>query len=355
MSYLREDLRELIPYTVDDCTYRVKLDANESPFDLPNDLRIEIANLLLSNSQFNRYPDSDSKKLREKLAIKLNWNYEQIMIGTGSDELLQIIINAFVNKGEYVLCPYPSFGMYSIFTKIAGGIPIDVYLNKDFSYCPQTFISNIEKYQPKIVFLCSPNNPTGNSMEIEQVEEIIQSFKGIVVIDEAYMEFSKKSFLFKLKKYDNVIILRTFSKAYGLAALRIGYLLTSHVVAKDLYKVKPPYNVSGFSQEVASLVLDNESELRKRVDEIISIKEELTKNLENLDGVETYPSDANFILIRVNNAQLVFSKLLEKGILVRNFKKNTVLESFLRITIGTREESFEFLASLKKILREEKV
>ncbi len=348
-AFLRQELNHLIPYTIEQISYTIKLDANESPFDLPQSVRNKLAAEIRDGLRFNRYPDSDAHYLREKLALKFGLHKNQLMVGTGSDELLQIIINAYISKNDTVLCPYPSFGMYSVFASIAGGVPIDVPLDGDFSYNLDSFFHGIKKYAPKIIFLCSPNNPTGNVIDKNEIFKLLESYNGIVVLDEAYVEFSGTSLVHELVEYPNAIVLRTFSKAFGLAGLRVGYMAACKELAEDLYRVKPPYNISNFSQRAACIMLDHSDEIKARVSEIVLSREEMFKSFENTDGLKPYPSQANFILVRFADAKKVYDRLLENGILVRNFNSNSPLGDCLRITIGEKHENDTLFDVLQRI------
>lgn len=351
-AFLREDLSSLTPYTVEQIPYTIKLDANESPFDLPQSVRCALAAEIVGGLRFNRYPDSDANDLREKLAGNLGLHKEQLMVGTGSDELLQIIINAYVSRNDTVLCPYPSFGMYSVFTRISGGIPINVPLDGDFSYNLDRFFHSIKKYAPKIVFLCSPNNPTGNLVNKNEVLELLKGYNGIVVLDEAYVEFSGTSLIRELVEYPNAIVLRTFSKAFGLAGLRVGYLAANKELAEDLYRVKPPYNISNFSQRAACILLDHSDEIKEKVSEIIISREDMFGSFNKINGLKPYPSEANFVLVGFPDAKRIYDRLLENGILVRNFQNSNVLDDCLRITVGEKHENLNLIISLQQIMKE---
>jgi len=264
-NYLREDLRGFKPYEAYQQEYKYKLDANESPWDLPEKIRIQLSKEIIKGCSFNRYPDSEATDLREAIAQYCDVESENIIVGSGSDELIHILISAFVEKGDNVLCPTPSFGMYKIFTKIAGGNPVEFPLDTAYKYQLNTIMKAIEKYHPKMIFLCTPNNPTGNSMSLSDIKKILKVSPGIVVIDEAYMEFGNKSIAKDILNYPNGIVLRTFSKAMGLAGLRIGYSICNRELASQVYNVKPPYNVNTFSQRAALLCLENLDIIRQRI------------------------------------------------------------------------------------------
>lgn len=349
-EYLREDLRGIKPYKPSESNYSIKMDANESPYQIPLEIRAILASELLNGNDFHLYPDSNSDVLRESLANYLKVDKDNLMIGVGSDELIQIITNAFVESGDTVLCPAPSFSMYGIYTQIAGGIPEEFKLGENFQYNMDEIKNAVIKYRPKMLHLCSPNNPTGNTIPIADILSIARTFDGIVVVDEAYFEFSGESAIKYINDYPNLIILRTFSKAMGMAGLRVGYLICNKGLLDQIYKVKPPYNVNSFSQRAAALVLEHAEVRNSRVQEIINSRNWLFRALEGLRGVEPYPSKANFILMKVNNATAVYKGLLEKGILVRHYNGHPILNDHIRVTIGSMEDNRIFLHSLAEIL-----
>ncbi|NLO81859.1 MAG: histidinol-phosphate transaminase [Clostridiales bacterium] len=349
-DYLRSDLKDLKPYRANVAPYRIKMDANESPFDMPDRVRKQLAEELLAGSGLNLYPDSDATGLRKSISEYCNVHPDEIIVGAGSDELIQVIINALVDRGEAVLYPSPSFGMYGIFTRIAGGIPLEVALKEDFCYDVDGFYKAIELYKPKLIFICSPNNPTGNILELNKLEELTKNFSGVVAVDEAYGEFCEYSAVELIEQCPNIVVLKTFSKAMGLAGLRVGYLIANKGLVDQINAVKPPYNVSSFSQRAAQLVLENMDIIRDRISKIINERERLYTELNSVGGVHVYPSKANFLLIRVNDADEIYEKLTEEGILVRNFPGNQLLKDCLRITVGTSEDNDIFLKTLKQIL-----
>ena len=351
MNYLRNDLVGLKPYKAVEIPYRIKMDANESPYDLPDGVKKQLADELLAGSGLNLYPDSESSNLRESISIYCGVQPENIIVGAGSDELIQVIVNAFIDKGDVVLYPDPSFGMYAIFTSIAGGISVEVPLKEDFSYDMKGFYKAIEQYKPKLIFICTPNNPTGNTVDLDELHELLKNFRGIVVVDEAYGEFCGSSVTEQVVEYPNAVVLKTFSKAMGLAGLRVGYLIGNKELVDQINIVKPPYNVSSFAQRAAQLVLENIDIIRERITVIINERERLYRRLACLDGVHVYPSKTNFLLLRVYDADKVYRKLLKDGILVRNFSGNSRLKDCLRVTVGTAENNDIFLQKLEQVLR----
>ena len=257
-----------------------------------------------------------------------------------------MIINAFVDRNEYVLCPSPSFSMYNIYTKIGGGNPVCIQLREDYSYDMDKFIWAGKKYNAKVVFICNPNNPTGTVIESEDIEYLIENFKGIVVIDEAYFEFYGETMMDSVLEYKNVIILRTFSKAFGAAGLRIGYLVTNKELVKDVYITKSPYNINTFSQLTALELLKDLHTIQERINYIVSERDRLYAEINDIDGVEVIPSKANFLLIRLDDSQGIYEKLIEEGISVRNFQDDSVLAQYIRVSIGTEDENDKFLEVL---------
>jgi len=353
-NYLRSDLMDLAPYEEggSEITYKYKLDANESPWDIPDRVKEALARKIMDRANFNRYPDSNSTLLREAIGEYCNVSPNKVIVGSGSDELIQILTTAFVDKGDSVIFPAPSFGMYKIFTLIAGGRPVEIPLDVDFKYSIEAFKSAIYQYKPKLVFICSPNNPTGNIIKANEVLEIAKDFDGIVVVDEAYGEFTQGTAVNLIDKCSNLVVLKTFSKALGLAGLRIGYSISAPELAKQILKVKPPYNINSFSQQAAIITLENFDIVKKRVHEILKQREFLYQALRDMKGIKVYPSEANFLLIRVPNGNHVWQKLLDRGILVRNFSQSPYLENCLRVTIGGHKANQAVIDAMREIMAE---
>ncbi len=350
MEYLREDLRDLKAYKVVEETCTLKLDANESPFPIPLEIRAQLASELLNGNNYQLYPDTNADALRDALARQLKLERDNILIGNGSDELLQIVTTAFAGPGDKVLCPSPGFGMVSYYARLAGAIPVDYPLNGKFQYSLHQIELGIMEHKPKILHICTPNNPTGSTMAVSDIASLARWFDGIVVVDEAYYEFHGETMASMINRYPNVVVLRTFSKAMGMAGLRVGYLICNKYLAEEIYKVKPPYNVNSFSQRAAELLLEHRDVQMGRVKEIVEAREWLYRALEGLRGIEPYPSCANFILIKVKDAAVFYKGLLEKGILVRHFENNPLLKNHLRITVGRKDDNKYILHSLAEIL-----
>lgn len=345
---LRDEIKGFKNYEVYNIPCKYKMDANETPFKLPATVMENIKEII-SFANVNIYPDPVAEKLKEELSKYCGVKLENIMIGNGSDELIHLIILAFVDKNDVVLYPDPSFSMYSVYTKMAGALEVSVRLNEDYSYNVVRFVEAIKKYKPKVVFLCTPNNPTGSIIKRDDILKIVDVSDGLVVVDEAYYEFYGKTVVDIVDKYDNVIVLRTLSKAFGLAGLRVGYLVANKTAVKCLSLVKPPYNTNSVSQAIALNVLRSGT-LKDRLDYILNERQYLVNELIEIGGVKVYPSNANFILVKFKDADYVYNELIKRGILVRNFSKSPNLEGCLRITVGTRESNNYLLQCLREML-----
>ncbi|SHE74498.1 histidinol-phosphate aminotransferase [Thermoanaerobacter uzonensis DSM 18761] len=347
-NLVREEIKGFKNYEVHSIPYRYKMDANEVPFELPEEVIKNIQEIVKS-SQVNVYPDPTAEKLKEELARYLKVVPTNIFVGNGSDEIIHLIMLAFINKGDVVAYPYPSFAMYSVYSKIAGAVEIPVKLEEDYTYDMGSFTEVIEKYRPKLMFLCNPNNPTGSVIEREDIIKIIQKSNGIVVVDEAYFEFYGNTIVDSINKFENLIVLRTLSKAFGLAGLRVGYAVANENILKYLNLVKSPYNINSLSQVIALKVLRTDV-LKERINYILEERERLIKELGKIPCVKVYPSKTNFILVKFKDADYVYKGLLERGILVRDFSKVEGLEGALRITVSSREANDYLINRLKELL-----
>ena len=307
------------------------LDANENSF-----------------GEFNRYPDGDPIQLKKKLAKINHAKTENLFLGNGSDELIDLTMRIFCEPAkDSIMMINPSFVMYEIYAKMNNLQVEKLQLNSDFELGKDKFLDIVSKSQAKVLFLCSPNNPTGNS--IEDLEFYIQNFKGIVVVDEAYIEFSPEvSAVTLLSKYLNLIVLKTLSKAFGMAGLRIGVGFASAEIASLFIQLKPPYNISSESQKLALEQLNDLEVLKNNISIILKEKEKLKVGLEQINQVvKIFPSDANFFLVEFEDAQLIYQKLLDKNILTSLRHPN--LKNCLRISVGTAGENSELLKVLSEI------
>ncbi len=336
-----KNVRDLEPYQAKHIRCSVKLDANESPYAFipPQKVMEKVALTAL-----NRYPDPEAGKLKAAIARKIGVDTDDLLVGNGSDELIYYLTISF---GGPVLYPVPTFSMYGIIAQALGQLHKGIPLDRDFDLDVDKMAAYIKKFRPKLIFLSSPNNPTGNCFSSDRILRIIDMATGIVVLDEAYQPFSsEKGFLPMLKDYKHLAILRTLSKI-GLASLRVGYLAADNELLREVDKVRLPFNLNGLSQAVAEEALRGSS-LHTFRKTLIAGRERLYGELLNIHGVRPYPSEANFILFKVQDADAVFKKLLGHGVLVRNM--NTAVKGALRVTVGTPEENGLFIKALKKTM-----
>jgi histidinol-phosphate aminotransferase len=345
---IRSDVASLKPYIVKDVPYKIKMDANENPYNIPENIKDVIAKEIY-NHHFNRYPDPSAFELRQALSSQLNVDTNKLVIGNGSDELISYIISAFGGNKTGVIFPTPTFSIYGIFADVWGTKSIGVPLSKDFELKQDEIISKMDSVDKSIVFISHPNNPTGNCFSNQGIMDIIEhESKSIIVLDEAYYEFSGNTFLPLLDKYENLVILRTFSKAYGLAGLRVGYMIANESITKQIMKVKMVYNINSLSQKIALILLNHKDQMSGYINQILRERDRLINGIDKIDGIKQFHSDANFILFRTNtNADELFSAFLENGILIRNLNEKGLLENCLRVTVGKPEENDAFLTILE--------
>jgi histidinol-phosphate aminotransferase len=339
---VRPNIRSLSAYKAKEIPCKVKLDANESPYGFKKTLKA--AELI----ETNRYPDPEAKALKKLLSKYVGVNPDNILQGNGSDELIYYLITAF---GGPVLYPTPTFSMYGIITQALGEEKIQIPLDKEFDLNLKDILKAIKKERPKLIFLSSPNNPTGNCYSSEKILKIIESTSSLslVVVDEAYQPFSSnKGLLPLLKDYKNLVFMRTLSKI-GLAGLRVGFLIADKEIINEVNKVRLPFNLNSLSQAIAIEALKDRKTFQTHISAIASEREKLFMELKKMDGVTPYPSEANFILFRVSNSDRAYKGLLETGVLVRNMRG--VVDGCLRVTIGTPGENKIFLNTLKRVIK----
>lgn len=338
---VRKNVLKLTPYSSarDEFTGfknpMIFLDANENPFD----------------NGVNRYPDPQQRTLKEVLAKEKGVLDSQIVLGNGSDEVLDFIFRVFCEpKVDNIITLPPTYGMYKVLAEINDVENREVLLNEDFELNTPAILDRIDS-NTKLLFICSPNNPTGNTFNSQAIERILKSFDGIVVIDEAYIDFSSHlSWVNRLEEFPNLIVTQTLSKAYGMAGIRLGICYASQDIIQIINKVKPPYNVNELTQLKALERLENQSLIRSEIFSITEWKSKLIKALSQLNWItKIYPSEANFLLIKVDNASERYKKLIQKGIVVRNRSSQPLCENTLRITIGTQAENIKLMEVLKTI------
>ena len=338
-NLIRENIKSLKPYSSareefkNSASNLVYLDANENPFD----------------TGLNRYPDPQQNLVKAALAKIKNVSREQLLLGNGSDEVLDLIFRVFCEpKVDTVIALPPTYGMYEVLanTNDVGLIKISLLDN----YQPNIDeILKAQNSQTKLLFLCSPNNPTANSFNADKIETLIKKFTGIVVIDEAYIDFSsQESWIGRLNEFPNLIVIQTLSKAYGLAGIRLGACYSSTKIISVLNKIKPPYNINQLTQKIALKALQNSIKTNNEIAIIISERNKLIIDLEEISFiVKVYPSDANFLLVKVDNAIVRYHQLVEHKIIVRNRTNLPLCENCLRFTVGTKEENKKLMNTLK--------
>jgi histidinol-phosphate aminotransferase len=351
---VREELKTMEPYRAHASDARIRLDANESPLELPAEVRADLARAA-TDAHLNRYPDILAGELRALCAADLGVRADQILFGNGSDEIIALLCATFArprkNQRKAGICyPVPSFVIYRVAAIASGCMPLEVPLRPDFMLDEVALERSIVAGQPNLLFLALPNNPTGTLWPRETVETLCKNHPGLIVIaDEAYLMYSGVSHLDLLPKFENLLVMRTLSKI-GLAGLRVGFLIGHAEVIHEVEKVRPPYNVGALNQRAAVAALSRHRDvLDKCVEEVIAERERVQAAL-TTSGALVFPSKANFIMVRVAGATEVFEGLKSRGVLVKCFDKpKTLLEGCLRITIGTRAENDAFLAAWNEV------
>ncbi len=332
-NLIRENIKKLVPYSSarDEFTGQanVYLDANENSLGSP------------LVKWYNRYPDPHQSKLKDAISQVKGAPADRIFLGNGSDECIDLLYRSFCNPGKdnVIICP-PTYGMYEVSAHIN-----DVEIRKapllDNFQLDLVHIENLVDENTKLLWICSPNNPTGNSIDREDIEMVLNNFNGIVIIDEAYINFSRqKSFVQELDDYPNLVVMQTFSKAWGLAGLRLGMAFASREIINVLNKVKPPYNINQATQDLALKALEEVGQVNDMIKELVLMRDALAEVFQKLPGVQAvYPSDANFLLVKVDDPKKMYTYLLNKGIVVRDRSNVILCEGCLRITIGTEQEN----------------
>jgi len=340
-NILRKNIADLVPYSSARDEFQgeasVFLDANENAFGSPLE------------QQFNRYPDPLQFKLKKRLSEIKGVPPRNIFLGNGSDEAIDILFRCFCNPGvDNVILVPPTYGMYQVSANINDVAVRNVPLTVDYQLNLDGIAEAIDE-RTKLVFICSPNNPTGNSIHRADVETLLANFNGLVIVDEAYINFSRqKTFIQELTEYANLVVLQTLSKAWGLAALRVGMAFASEEIIDVMNKVKPPYNINDASQQLALQALGNVDQVNKWIKDILFQRDKLVLALKHFDFVvDIYPSDANFILVKTTDAKGIYNFLVDKGIIVRDRSKVDLCVGCLRVTVGTPAENELLLQTLQ--------
>jgi histidinol-phosphate aminotransferase len=347
-KWVSENIKSLRAYEVEDYDCEIKLHANENPFSISDELTLGFSDGF-KDFKLNRYPDPDCRVLKQAITGVTGVPSENLVVGNGSDELIQLILQIFCGRGDSFAFPDPTFGMYSIIGKGLGLIPHSFPLNENWDFDGDEFLEFLTEKNARVVFFSYPNNPTGNCYSASEIKKVIAGFQGIVVLDEAYFDFAQKSFCGEIENNNNLILLRSLSKI-GLAALRVGYGMADPFIIQQINKVRLPYNSNTFSQEISARVLQNFSPIENQIRLILLERDRLLSELSKFGFLTVFPSNSNFILFRVaGDGEKLFKKLVENGVLIRNLNAHPRLKNCLRVTVGTQKENDIFLAQLGKI------
>ncbi|MBS7655108.1 histidinol-phosphate transaminase [Candidatus Bathyarchaeota archaeon] len=358
---IRPEVEEVKPYDVKDLLEIkslktiVKLDLNENLFTSNREIK-KIVEKAIKKLDFRFYPKPYGKEAIESIAEFYNLKEEKIFVANGSDDLLDKISKTFIPKGSNIIINEPTFNMYSFFVKLYGGEKREVLLKPNFQLDVNSILSKCDS-KTSMVIICSPNNPTGNQFSIEDVEKILKDFDGLVVVDEAYVDFGDFSIINLVEKYENLIVLRSFSKSFGLASIRAGFAAADEKVVNYLMRVSGPFSVNSITQKIIKIALEEWSLFKRKIKCIIKEREWLFNELKKIDGVTPFPSKANFILFKINKNDLsiesICSKLKRLGVYIKDRSKDPLLEKCLRVTVGTRKMNIKFTSELKKVLKED--
>jgi len=347
---IKPEVRSLRAYTMSPDRARVKINQNENPWEAPARIKTETLRRL-EERKWSRYPDFTPASLHSRLAEFSGWQAEGIIAGNGSNELIQALLMVTVGPGKRVLICEPTFALYRQITTVLGGEVISLPLTSDLGYDTEALHRGAKDLQPHVTIICSPNNPTGCRLGDDDLSALLKSTKGLVIIDEAYHEFAEHSVVPLLRDHENLVVLRTFSKAMALAALRVGYLLAAPELANEVSKAVLPYNLNAVSQTAAEVAVEMyEDELQPLVQRIITERERLFGELDRIAGLTPVRSNANFMVIRSSiNPKQVFAELLKRNILIRDVSGYPMLSDYFRLSVGTPEENDLLLSALREI------
>ena len=348
IDVIKSVVRGLRAYTLSPHRASVKLNQNENPWDAPDRIKDEVLRRFAAR-QWSRYPDFVPTSLHERLAEFAQWKPDGIIAGNGSNELIQALLMVTIAAGKTVLISEPTFALYRQVATVLGGEVLSVPLTKDLQYDGAALQKIIEEKQPDVTIICSPNNPTGCVIDDDQLRSLLRTSRGLVVIDEAYHEFAEHSVVPLLNEHENLIVLRTFSKAMAFAALRLGYLLAAPDLAREIRKAVLPYNLNAFSQIAAEVAIDNYGELRPRIKRIIEERGRLFVELAKVRGLEPVDSRGNFMVVKSDiDPRQIFITLLERDILVRDVSGYPMLRDYFRVCVGTPEENDYLLEKIRE-------
>ncbi|MCJ7613253.1 histidinol-phosphate transaminase [Candidatus Bathyarchaeota archaeon] len=359
-NLVQKEVRDLSSYEVKTILEQkpdekiVKMNLNEN-FATPSEA---VKKLLLDACRridVRAYPPPRGSLAVKAISDFLSFSESEVSVANGADEIMDLLMKVFIRRGSKVIVAEPTFPMYTFFAELFGGKKVAVMLKKDFSLNVDSILKRADK-ETRLLFVCSPNNPTGNQFRESDIKRLLDEFKGVVVVDEAYVDFASGSVINWVRDYDNLAVLRSFSKAFGLAGLRLGYLVSSKHVVKYVQRVVGPFNVNSVTQQAIVLALQNWSYFKEQIGLVVNEREWLMKNLKQIDGVEPYPSDANFILFKVTKDKLSSATLTERmknrNVLVKDRGHLLLLENCIRVTVGTRNMNETFVSALKASMEE---
>jgi len=348
LSLVKKPVRESQTYMLPQIDYAVKANQNENPRDVPQDLKQEILSAI-ERHPWNRYPALTAPEIRKKIADAHSLNYEQIAVGNGSNEIMLAIMQALLSEGRTMVTVEPTFSLYSHYAQILGARVQSLPLGENFQFPVHNLVAKAAQNEVALTIICSPNNPTGNTIAHEDLVKILKAANGYVLVDEAYVDFTDQQFIPLVAQYQNLILTRTFSKAFAFGLGRFGYAIGAANFIAEIYKVLLPYNLNGFSEIAAGILLENREKLQYQIDKIKNQRTFLYTELGKIDGMTVYPSEANFLLVKFeNSAQSVFDAMLEEKILLRNVSHYPGLDNHLRISVGTLHENQKILETLRR-------
>ncbi len=346
---IKPHIRAIKAYTLDSIHAPIKINQNENPFGMPQAIKDEVL-LRAYSYDWARYPDFMPTRLHEKLADYTGWRADGVMVGNGSNEMIQSVINATVEAGVRVLLPEPTFSVYSQVIKVMNGDIISVLLNDDLSFNIPRLATAIKVQKIDLAIICSPNNPTGCTNSKRDLEMMLRNSNCLVVVDQAYLEIGGEDFVPLLNDYPNLVILRTFSKAMAMGGLRVGYCLTAPELITEFMKCKMPYSLNYFSMTAAEVALEHLDLLHPLVEKMQRERDQLFHELQSINGLRPVPSAANFFVVKtLLPPSELFAALVERGLLIRDVSKAPMLSDYVRISVGTPEENDRLLAALREI------
>ncbi len=349
LDKIKAQVKKLSAYTLNAPECRVKINQNENPYDMPEEIKTQVL-ARLSNRPWSRYPAFVPVDLLVTMARFSSWRADGILAGNGSNELIQALLTVTVGPGTKVLISEPTFTLYRLLIEVLGGEVISLPLTSDLQYDTNLIKHTVKEKAIDLVIICSPNNPTGGVIKDKDLIELLADFSGLVILDEAYHEFSEHTVVPLLKQFSNLIVLRTFSKAMAMAGLRVGYLLSHPDLAREIAKAKLPYNLNFFSLTAAIVTMEHFHLLAPIIDKLIAERERLFAALSQIPGLQPIPSQANFILTKTSiTPSELMAKLQAKDILARDVSRYPMLKDYVRFSVGTEKENNELIETLQEI------